>query len=1472
MLFNYLYNGWTNDQYEYEYSYQNLLYNKADHETTIQDLTNRIQEMNQEILMMTDIMALMADPEMEEDIKLVIEMVYDGFYAMLGEIDQEMFDFMMSMMMFNDYYVVPKEMMSVQMDAGMGMLSGMLSSLSPEKVTYLLNSLGDMMLAFEATMTLEEKTLIADMLINIMPYMIDDDSLTETMIANLVNHFLPMVFNAGDDIASFLSAMTVQKTQAIIELVTIIAISDDNDQALINLAQTLDVVFGDGSLDLQTLAGTVYELYTVMTYGANAPIDVTTENAIKGNIGNILSLAADINLMNPSALTEADFLILDEFELRLFALLEGLMTEFDNMPTDFTVVYDTQDFLDLIYDMGFDGTIEDFKTLFQVSDEEDAYYLTRALYNYMNSFISIRNFSDIQNFFAGIDQFGLTESQAIDIAIILLKDIVYEELNGLSGDEEYYQDMIDYHTVYLNEEIANMAIYEQEILDFIGSLDVSKQAISTEFWQKWKNFFQHEYEYNAYMDILYVKIDYYLLDDIENVLINMSYLDPSDPNYALDMQAYEDEYIYCLNEIDSAYHGDIDHLRYLFETRDLAYKEYIEFEATYYGTDYEYIFWEIDDMGYDSWIYSAQEYYHNAAWIQYYQFLLNNTSAYVNYELEAFMDLLNNDPDLFKGLVIILLDDMQNVTATMSADSFMEIYDFIFFMQAPHGVYPDFNAEDILALTQDISSFLKLIGNTIDLTDEASINTVISTYLGYYADKMGLTETEKDAFIAKISTVIVKYRAHADDIIDQMVLFLDALTLEEINQIIDFAHDVYSGRLNEIEMAVLGAGLFEDLFNVTGLDLTVIINAYVELRMDVENDFVFDSTTLQSEFTSFYDSTKTLIGQVAAIDLNNITTGNIASVIELVDRLQHFGMYFGNPTLILDGYSYSYDSSDFHDLLVMIFNATETEVPFIITEITTMLGLDEEQSYYKVLGIAMVLRDFENVQSLSDIARIYDGLRSMGLTNADIVKYGMSIVMGMVYPNLPADFDTQPYYDENVTLTNNIDNLDLQLDNLESVLMDEVDLLDPSIQDEVMQVWNLYMPIVDKVFDREMYINAYKYNHYYDENLFYQLLVPEYYASNWGYIHEIYDMYRLSEEEVMFYEGLYYQYHYYIVMDYDYALSVYNSFANVYYDLYDSTGTRLFSNLLESTIDSYFDLTIQKAGVVSTYNNNLDTIMQIEENGVILEVIYNYLSDPANQVVAEQVLTMLLDEFEVMKDSDSFLAMSDVLGMMQEGYMIYDLINPEFLADNVGNLSTLLGLMGSTIDFNDQIVLTGFFKEVLTTYVETKDLDPTAEAAMIAEYDNIVITYLPMLLNIPDKLSSFLATMDEAKISKVLSIIKMIDWTNYSDNGDLQRMVLVGTLIDTVFANDTLDYDYLVTQIYGLIYDVSLIEQMPIPISVDKQAEIQAIITSLDNLLVQAALVADIGIFGIDTQDIIAINDFIAVLESIFYVEQTPVY
>jgi hypothetical protein len=1505
------------------------------------------------------------------------------------------------------------------------------------------------------------------------------------------------------------------------------------------------------------------------------------------------------------ALTPADFANIEELKIRVMTLAWWVDNGFTDMSIDITWTYNQDMLIDTLDYFGLDSTstgITDIMTVLNATTEEQAYYLLRAMFNYATYFINVREFADIQAWFTNIDQFGLTEPEAIDLIFFMLQNAIDNDVNGLSPDQEYYLDVIDDYTYeladnmadlanlesevqdyiatlpeeikteilsfwqaqqfaldeyytyvfYLNsiedefdyneidtiiealdalydldptnpEDLADINYYQtqydsvydllplekqeligilvtlhtnqrdawedrsllefsifenqdlydivdaleeyhytyedsiynliylefaleqfsaqvtetlalieaknQEVLDHIANIDFNKRSDITAYWEAEKVRIQTENEYYYYYYKLYDLLDYMDADTIYNATYNIYYTDPTDTiaidsynaeiaaiydNLSLELQAlvvnfrasynayhdadnaawdlyfdmsehetidftieldqmdyfssdygtlYSDLYVYyqsieeteadlavetaniedvnqsvsdyiaTLSEelqpevtalwtsmtlasianadldafIDNLYNyvsgsdiwnlynvfaelyyldpfdpDELDDYNYSLNLYNTIYANYsseiqllindfetlrldsiIAYEALgdhvdsflnvemldsiyYILNDYE---WEYEGIKYQIFWFEEQ--------IDYYTYLYDNY-VYDNYGAIALDDLMVNNPDLVKALMQIMLDDAQNLFANMPADSFDEIFDLVRFIMLPHGSFDEFTPEDILALTQDLSSMMKLMGATLDGTDEATIALALQTYLGYLADAMEMTTTEKTEFVTQMTALIVKYMGYAEITVDQFTLILDSLTIEEINMMVKFAHDAYSGRLTEFEMVVFGAGMINNILNIPGFDLDQLTDIYFEVYMDMNYEFTYDALDLQEiqdTFSAFMVDTKALIATVAMIDVTNMDTDDIANIMELMNRMESMAWYleYPDPTA-LAAYDFIYSSDQFLDLVMMIFNATESEAPSVVSEIVALLGMSEEEAYYQVIGVMMVLRNLENVRSVSDILSVYRGLRSVGLTNAEIAEYGMTIFMGMAYPNMMDSSNVGYYEDEIALLNQEIIDLEASIAAKHAQVLAEIEsVTDPTLKAYLLQVWGYSDVIFPADMDSYALIAAFQREYYLDWYLYNEELRPVYISGVQADIDEVYWMYGLYEEEIAFYEAIF---------AYEQAnMALHQQFLNAASMISDF----YYRDLIMNTHNQMVQLYINIAGVnldIEWYNMRL---AEAENDLLMLTAIYNFLGDPVNQALVEDVLVILLDEVEAMSMDPNVKALDMLMKFMQNPDIRY--LDMNMMVHEMQSLSTLMANMGSTIDLADTAVIAQLLNAFIIEYVDVLEItDPLQEAALLADLQAMAVLYLPKVLAMPDVISAFLASMDEAKINQIMLIMREHDWIRwYHENSELKHAIVDAKLIMAIAGDDSLEYEAVIELIYGIYFDMNDMQGNTLPMTVTDM------IAEMDDLMLQAELLVDIGLFGITIDNADDVTLFMTMLDSMFNWEEDPV-
>jgi hypothetical protein len=212
-------------------------------------------------------------------------------------------------------------------------------------------------------------------------------------------------------------------------------------------------------------------------------------------------------------------------------------------------------------------------------------------------------------------------------------------------------------------------------------------------------------------------------------------------------------------------------------------------------------------------------------------------------------------------------------------------------------------------------------------------------------------------------------------------------------------------------------------------------------------------------------------------------------------------------------------------------------------------------------------------------------------------------------------------------------------------------------------------------------------------------------------------------------------------------------------------------------------------------------------------------------------------------------------------------LDMNMMVHEMQSLSTLMANMGSTIDLADTAVIAQLLNAFIIEYVDVLEItDPLQEAALLADLQAMAVLYLPKVLAMPDVISAFLASMDEAKINQIMLIMREHDWIRwYHENSELKYAIVDAKLIIAIAGDDSLDYEAVIELIYGIYFDMNDMQGNTLPMTVTDM------IAEMDDLMLQAELLVDIGLFGITIDNADDVTLFMTMLDSMFNWEEDPV-
>jgi len=1084
VLKDYIFEGYydsVNDLY-YE-SYQSLL-NQIENQYywlyVLEDDLNRTTERLDQTTELYDYLTVEANAE---KVRAMIVVLYDAIFATTGEIDQEMIEIISALMSGDQQFLV--ETLFV-----------------PGNLTYAVNKLGAILYAFENTLSEEDYFLMTTLIKDILPIMIMPDDLTPeqeiefiSAFNDIVDQYMTALRLTGEDLIDFMLTFDDTKANQLLKIIGLAMMQTENDDQIVyNLAVSLEVLFGDDSFDVKRLILDTIDIYYLVNQGfAVDPLVVeATKTQVGSNVDQILLLAETIATFDNNALTQANLEIIDEFMAWGMNLIMNYDQGFTNLMTSYTYTYTANDFDELLYKMGFSDATQakaDLLLLIGETDEEIAYYKLRALFFYLDNLPTLRSFLDAKTWLGDIESFGLTQNQVVSVGIYFLE----LQLQQTIDNDWYYHyqlDMFQSEIDYYYQEMLNSQVELEGIAisfdNYRLTLDIAYQDVVYDYWNAliFENTFNMEYQnqrYNlewwiVYEDIALFETAYYNLYQAENA-------DPFDQT-AYDLALLDLNNLYAVYSYDQAI---IDQIDYFLN----AYEVYFVHNETVYTPAYDAFYATVTDptvlynvqnvisnhlsMYLDEWYnydYVSNNYYY------YLQAYDNLASKYD--DLYLLIDAIANNRALVIDMANIMVDEARYMVANTPDDAFAEIDELIIFAVSRHGNYPDFTSTDILALLQDFSAIMKLRGTTIDAADEIIIGDFAELLAGFMAEQNMMVDPERAEFITAMSDALLKYRGFADFTLTEIIDLIDNLDQNDVDLLVNNIHAAYS-TISDMERVILISQIIDTVVNVPEFDYNGILNNVLEVYFDLTYEFQDKSIELaavQAAFDVFMTDTFGLIGTVAIIDLNNMTSANIAAILEVQDRVMYLFNTLGYPEGILDGYTYDYSHTAFADLLIYHFGVPELEVDACIASIVSGLGMTEEEAYYQFMAIMSVLKNLEYVKDVSQITQIFDAMHNIGLTNPEIADFLMLMFMEFEYEDLPfavigADLTLgNALYDylsleANVTLTKEV--LVILLDELEAlmasgnleeiqsliILFGEFKYYNPSPEDIALQLNNL---------------------------------------------------------------------------------------------------------------------------------------------------------------------------------------------------------------------------------------------------------------------------------------------------------------------------------------------------------------------------------------------------------------------------------
>ena len=575
------------------------------------------------------------------------------------------------------------------------------------------------------------------------------------VIINLaINKYFDRVRDVLDIVAVTLDGISLEELNTFVALAPNLFVDNASmAQIIIGVSTLIDILCYDETLevpdtfDYETIFNYAVELYFDIMYMFDyEELDMTDlQTIVLSHVEDLLAYAYEIASFDPMNLTDENYATI--FELYKYG--EWIGQNIQNpeglvYPLPISLLYEHQDFVNLIISMyGEEITeeqigieIQNFIDLFEVEDEEAAYYRIMLLGSFMRNLPEMRSFYDVLDFYRSLRGIGFSNE---DLATYLI-NFAISRLNMAIADnsdeeqiEAWEQDILDFEVqlAYYEDDVAQI---DADVAAEIALLAITNSGAAA--------IAEQMYNQGIYRDMVY---------SFWNSMYHEGF---SHEEFYFDSERYFELELYWAGNMETE--PNIDAFNYLYDSLRQAEKDVympiLNAASNYWNAERQYVdLWnnlnsyivvtsELNDFGYyidwqrgdrlDSqhW---AEMY---SMWIEEAQDNIERTSQGIMM-LSMFDDFFS-DPDnviLAKATLALLMNRLDAVLEDLTKEDFM-ILNKVF-----SNYYFDFNEfttpEEILEKMQNLMILFGPIFFDASGTSNpgSQLNTFLSELISSYA-------------------------------------------------------------------------------------------------------------------------------------------------------------------------------------------------------------------------------------------------------------------------------------------------------------------------------------------------------------------------------------------------------------------------------------------------------------------------------------------------------------------------------------------------------------------------------------------------------------------------------------------------------------------------------------------------------------------------------------------------------------------
>lgn len=1287
---------------------------------------------------------------------------------------------------------------------------------------------------------------ILDIFIRSLGLEADEQAHLIALILPKIPEYLAMIDETYHELHQFLESIDVEKVQmAFLVLQQMESGELGPFEQVILVSQAIDLILNDGSIDMTLIMDYVITIYYDVEcfFAADAAHVSLVKNAFFSNMTRILELAHDISFYDPLNLSIMEMNAIDEMMSRVSSFMKVFEMGFDYALAPIEFGFQHEDFIELVSNLfGYGMELEEAEyyigmlmEMFEIEDEEEAYYLMVQLANHFMGIEHITSISDLSSWWTAFQGLGISKA---DMARYLIRfaQLQFQKDTGPYGYQmgidqinqwilecgdqiEAIEAQIDGFDVWINDQLAGFTPEKQELFMslwngfiYLTELDIAISNLDRSYYDEWQDAFDPD----RYMTIVWALMDardgYISWDDFD--VIWGSYSPEEQALYSPILELLDQFHSYLngtYQDIVSAIQEDPD--LYVLMTND-------EFQ----GVKEQVVGLFHQANHYQACILEAE-----------------NEIDYMTARIAQSTLLLAyfSDPEkqaLAEDVILIALDEVEYWLILLDNPTVQIILDFLLSQEKQPGMMGeggldwyeiDGSPAAIYGYLQDITAVLNGLFATIDDDDILKIKTFTFDVFAIMMVSEGMPQGEVDPFIAVLEGRFDAYWLGFSDIQSILTSLLSSVTQDDITWLLPQIDALVNGVAHPAERAVIICQIIDTFLNQKSVDVLPLFGYLVDIYYDITTSMTADPDEvllIKNALDSNLSRILELASLIAALDPSSLPPEAMILLEELSARVMVLQAMFEHGFhVILEPIEFGYHHDDFLEMVGMLFGGLmeETEMEYLVARLMEVVEKsDEEEAYYLIYATFNHLSRLQTLRSLEDIFQWVQGIDSLGLTKTDIAHYVVNFAVMMFERDLGAYGYSRHIdwiEDSLADSVEQIEAIEAQIAGFDDWALSQVDGMSIDARDLFMSFWDAYKLSVNLDFVMNRVFMGYwaEWPEGFDPET-YMTLYDTYFST--FYDPEIMDDFdvlwaALSTEEQLLYTPL--------IDAMDATFTHYQQVLvplqeAVYEDaeLADMVTSWEFANNLQHLRDLYESISALMNDMVAYEDEIAECEAKIDQ----ITQLWTYFTDPANRLLAEEVAVIVLDEIDhIMTLLDCptahlfigflFDAYFKPLHAMGEGVPddepFIDWSAPQIFGYLQDVAPILQGLL-QTIDDDDFALIKTLTLDLLPIFLESEGMEPSDWTDFVATLDDRMDFYW---LAINDMLDNLGVTLEVLSIEEVEVIVTAVAIIQDEDTSMVEKAIHLSRVIDIFLTDltpdvpDTIDIELWTSTVLKIYFD-----------------------------------------------------------------------